>query len=394
MQDELYGSCKNVDMNYHLKHIVLFCLALAPISVRADTVTVTTAAALRTAIMNARAGRIILVAPGNYGDVAQIDDKTFSPSIIIRAQNAANPPVFNGRRPIEMLRCRGVTFEDLKFNSTFRDSAGFNSGLGLELRRCGRMTVRRCHFIGGYVQLNMTAASSSLVEWNTFEAACVDAMRCYESHNGLTIRNNYFFGHNPSTVSGLHSDYIQFAVNDPNIGGQNITIQDNIFINDKNIVLQTVSFFNERLRTQGPSAWPACAYRNVTVKGNYIVGSHLNAIALWGVIGADVSGNTLRKGANAASGQVNTPGIHIYKGSDFHNGEAAWLQLSEYLEIHNNVAPQGNTSPAHEQGVVEQAGWSAFPDAQKPGTGNMSGNIISTSASVWPVGWVMPVAGR
>lgn len=333
------------------------------------TVTVSTASALRTAIVNAVANTTILLEAGTYGDVT-VNNVTKT-NLVIKSKDKNNRAKFTGTAfnaaSLNFEGCSGISVEGIDFeNSTVQD----NQRYALKLSKSSNCAVRRCNIVGGTVAIGCMSVKNLTVEFNTFNNVLADYMRPYETCTGLRIRRNYFGPHDMNQPTTLHRDDIQFAVNNLNAGSSDVVIEDNVHVETvPDSYVQTIFMFHEsgygRSGGRGAAAFFDYAHKNFVIRYNHLTAPHQNAISLCCMQNVQIYGNKIMDVAGRATG---IPMIVFY-------GRQA---ICDNISIYNNVAPRA-------------IGWldrlASIPATPFASNSSITPVTISSASNVLPTGW-------
>ncbi|WP_293679433.1 right-handed parallel beta-helix repeat-containing protein [uncultured Phenylobacterium sp.] len=264
--------------------------------------TVSTSAALVSALGTARSGDTILLKSGLYSPIS-LANLNFSSSVTIASEAGGVAAKLAG---LKISNCSGLAFRDLEFvvnpaggTNQFLVSGSQNihlSGLdvhgtldgnpqndaaGLELKYSSNITITDSEFHELYYALGHRDISGLTVIDNTFHNLRMDGIRGAGTSN-LEIASNTF--RNFHRAVGDHSDAIQFW-NSPTVPFvSKLNIHDNIILRDDGTPMQGI-FLNIDNGTQ--------YYRDVSITQNLIVGASYNGISVWGATNLKVEGNTV-----------------------------------------------------------------------------------------------------
>ncbi len=164
------------------------------LSARAETITVNSTGALRSAVLRARAGTTILIAPGEYSgglDFRGVSG-TADARIVIRGANPKNPPVFKGgSQAMHLADCNYVTLAHFVVDGCTANGLNCDDGGstdtpmhhlivedltirhigprgnrdGLKMSGVDRFVVRKCRFSGwGGSAIDMVGCHQGVVE--------------------------------------------------------------------------------------------------------------------------------------------------------------------------------------------------------------------------------------
>lgn len=231
----------------------------------ASAVTVSSPAELQGAVNAMRGtGGTILLAPGNYGSLDFLSGMSFPGNLTIASADPNNAAVITST---EIRNLSNVTFANLNF---FAEGTGAlptgSCGVadnwnwsrtepkpcgssGLKINGANNVTIMGSVFSGHSRGLFMSGENIAITG-NTFTNASMDNMAFSNAHN-LLIEGNYSHGIQPAMSA--HNDHIQFW----NLGGQastDVTIRNNVLVNDRAQNVQGIFMFNEEVSQKGGGA--------------------------------------------------------------------------------------------------------------------------------------------
>jgi hypothetical protein len=288
------------------------------------TYSVSSSSQLTSTLNIAKAGDVITLAGGNYGDVSI--SKNFSSDVTITSMSESSPAVF---RSLTLNSSSHIHLDDLVVNYTptastdvWSNAVSFNSSSYITLTHS---TITGGNAVTGVAQsataldgsgnvLGMPTARGVVVgasnhvtiddvDVSKFYKGVVIASSDYVSvthsdihntrttpitaggGNHITIDSNHLHDVNPWKFgpTGDHADYLAMWTN----AGQTSPSTDIKITN--NLMEQGTGAPVLGMWLQGGSA----AYTNVQISGNAILGGHFEGLALWDVHGAVVDHNTL-----------------------------------------------------------------------------------------------------
>jgi hypothetical protein len=308
------------------------------------TYSVSSSTQLTSTLNLAKAGDVITLASGNYGDVSI--SKNFSSDVTITSMSESSPAVF---RSLTLNSSSHIHLDDLVVNYTpttstdvWSNAVSFSSSSYITLTHS---TITGGNAVTGVAQSATTLDGTSSVlgmptargivvgSSNHVVIDDVDVSKFYKgvviassdyvsvSHsdvhdtrttpitagggNHITIDSNHLHDVNPWRFgpSGDHADYLAMWTN----AGQTSPSTDIKITN--NLMEQGAGAPVLGMWLQGGSA----SYTNVQISGNAILGGHFEGLSLWDVHGAVVDHNTLLQTSGTDSGTA--PIILVSTGS-------------------------------------------------------------------------------
>jgi hypothetical protein len=307
------------------------------------TITVSTAAQLKTALAAARGGDTILLAAGNYGDLNLTPrDRiavNFSSNVTIASADPNHPAVLTG---LDLRGGSNITFRDITFDYTFEpgtpiytrpfhvvsssgiafrgctfdgdvasgvsaDADGYGYGLGLSIRASSHVIVDGCEFYDFYRGAVFGGSTDVEITNNDIHDLRMDGLNFAQISNVL-IEGNTIHDFRRSPASTDHADMIQFWTNGNTAPSTNIVIRGNhLDIGDGD---STQSIFMRNDQVDRGLAGQEMYYRNVLIEDNVIVNSHAHGITVGETIGLTIRNNSvLHDDGNAPDGADPTVAI-------------------------------------------------------------------------------------
>ncbi|WP_210402122.1 PKD domain-containing protein [Pseudotabrizicola formosa] len=354
------------------------------------TITVSTHAELIAALGTATGGEIILLNPGQYGDLSLVDkpkfDLDFTAPVTIAAADPGNPPVVSG------LKVHGATdvhFQNILFDYTYQDGQpgwykpflvsssesisftgctfdgdvarglsaaddGYPTGFGLNVTGTNGITVNDCEVRGFYRGLVIGNGDDVHVTNNDIHSVRMDGMN-FAAVQGVLIEGNHIHDFLRSLDSDDHSDMIQFWTSGTTRPSTDIIIRDNILDIGDGHFTQSILMRNE-LVDKG-LAGEEMFYQNVTIEGNIIVNGHLHGITVGETAGLIITNNTVLHDDGAdqdgADAVVEIPRISVAASSTNvtithnatsmivgHSGQSDWsVGMNAFVQDQNPNAP-------------------------------------------------------
>jgi PKD domain/Right handed beta helix region len=301
-------------------------------------ITVSTAAALQTALKNATGGETILLAAGDYGTLQMTNGKTpydvtysAAAAVTIRSADVDKPAVFTG---LDLRGASGFTFENLTFDYTY--TAASNSWTNaFSVTNGTDVTIRGCTFDGdvasnrnaeddGYgfgIGFSGSQCKNLVFENNTIHTFLRGAtfgqcdnivVRGNDIHSirmdglnfvvpqGALIEDNYLHDFKRSFASGDHADMIQFWTTNATRPGTDITIRNNTLDIGEGDHTQSIFMRNEAV--DSGQAGAGMFYRNVLIEGNTIYNDHSHGITVGETAGLIIRNNAVLHADGATQG--------------------------------------------------------------------------------------------
>ncbi|HWM83630.1 MAG TPA: Ig-like domain-containing protein [Pseudolabrys sp.] len=286
------------------------------------TVTVSNSSELLKAIAGRTADTVIILNPGNYGDVT-INGGGSSLPITLQAASSTSASTFTS---LTVNQANGVTLSGLTFAPS--STNGSYSGYALDIEKSSNVVVKDSSFIGGSSAFKDNASgilvsdsSNVVVDHNVFTGLANGGM--YLNSSNITITNNNLtnlrsdgfqfaavtkvevaynnFSDFHPTASD-HPDGIQFMSVGTKTASSNVSIHDNVMTFTSANPSQGIFFGDEA----------GLGFSNISIQDNYIATGYPNGISIINASGLNVSGNTVvASDANVPY----KPGIHVIASS-------------------------------------------------------------------------------
>ena len=373
----------------------------------ATTITVSSTAALYSALSKATGGEIIKLAAGSYGaltlDVKSGFDRTFPSNVTITSADPLNPATFSSVKldSVANLTLDGLVFDynfkagDPSFLSPFRITGGdritvtnstfdgdvasgvsvaangYGTGYALVVRGATNVTVSNNEMHNFQRGLVVDDSSGIKVTGNDISNMRTDGMD-FSQVKSVLIEGNALHDFRRSPTSLDHCDMIQFFTNGTTEPSTDIIIRGNVLDIGKGTFTQSIFMRNELV--EWGQAGSEMNYRNVTIEQNVITNAHLNGIAVGQTTGLIIRHNTVLHAdgvkADGVDPGVEIPAIMVASGS-------------------TSVVVTNNATGAL-VGWTGQSGWTvnrnAFVQDQNPDLPNYYGNVFVTSSLSSPDG--------
>jgi hypothetical protein len=297
--------------------------------------TVSTTAALITALNACVGGETILLQPGTYADFsywksggAGTATTLFPSNVTIQSLDPSNPATFNAfvfsgvqnitakylrfkynpasgeptyTRRFECNNCTNIrysycTFEGgLASGQADETANGYGTGYGFFAAGTDGLIIDHCLsslWVFAFIITECTDITFSNNEGHSMSSDMVQFSGC----GGVTITGNYIHDFSLHPLSSSHPDGIQFHTNTMTIPNTDILIENNIINQGSGDWTQSIFMGNEAIGSQGAGA--EMRYQNVTIRNNLIVNGHLHGISCDQVDNITVDNNTIVQSAN------------------------------------------------------------------------------------------------
>ena len=367
----------------------------------ATTITVSTAADLRTALANAKGGETINLAPGDYGYLGLGNNSGFNvdfPSnVTITSANPLKPASFSGldldsvsnltidsvvmdytfkpgdplyTTPFSINASQNVTIQNSTFSGDLAKGMsaiddGYGVGTGLTISGSAGITIAGNDISSFFRGMTVSNSTGTTISGNDLSGIRSDGMDFIQVQ-GVVIEGNRIHDFQTAPNSEDHPDMIQFWTAGTTAPSTDITIRNNVLDIGKGIWTQSIFMGNEVVG-QG-LAGSAMYYRNVTIEGNVITNGQLHGITVAETNGLVIRQNTVLHSDGAepdgADSAVEIPSINLASNS-------------------TNVTVTGNVTSAV-NGWTGQSGWAvsqnAFVQDQNPDAPGYYGNVFISSS--------------
>lgn len=333
---------------------------------------------LNAALVNAQGGETILLAPGEYGDVALRGsgkyDFDYPDTVTIASADPSNPAVFS---QLDVRNAGNITFDGIRFdydftagdkiffrpfsvsgssdisiiNSTFDgDKAdrvssaddGYGYAIGLSIRSSQNITIEGNEFFDFHRAVTVSESSDVRILENDIHSIRMDGLN-FAQVTDVQIVGNYIHDFNGSPNSGDHSDMIQFWTNGTTAPSSGIVIRDNHLDIGNGTATQSIFMRNDQvdLGLAGEEMY----YRDILIENNTIVNGHLHGIVVGATRGLSILQNTVvhadGRQVDGADGAVEIPRISV-------------ADLSENVEISGNITSNIQTFDTPSSWVIER----------------------------------------
>lgn len=301
--------------------------------------TVSTAEEFHEAILQARGGDTILMAPGRYDHISLSPFAGFGyvphseGQVTIRSADPENPASLSS---LSLRDARGLVFESLVFDYQYsegddskirpfhvRDSSdivirdsvfegalvdGFGFGFGLSVRGSTDIVVENNEFLNWDRGAIFSAIENLTVSRNEFHGIRVDGTNFVQVQNVL-IENNHFHNFNYDGGSG-HKDMIQFWTSGTDTPSTDIVIRGNLLDIGEGNWTQSIFMRNEMVDSHGSG--PEMFYQNILIEDNIIYNAHGHGITVGETDGLVIRNNSILRHEGymeGLSGTVTIPKI-------------------------------------------------------------------------------------
>ena len=282
------------------------------------SVTVSSTAALISALNSAHAGETILLASGTYVGL-NISGINTPGNVTIKSASSTSPAVLNG---LNVTNSSGITFSGLELSSvgitkyayafTVSNSSNLTfTGLNvhgsmdnnpgddigaLYIHGSNNISVTNSQFqqaASGITELNN---SNITISGNSFHNIETDGIDNGGSSN-VSILNNTFTNFQPAT-SSAHPDAIQFWTTNTTASAHNITVSGNTISVGSGGQTQGI-FMSDQVGD--------LPYQNVTISNNTITGELYNSISVTHADGLAITGNNVTASTSTTVNAENSP---------------------------------------------------------------------------------------
>jgi PKD domain/Right handed beta helix region len=314
-------------------------------SASAAKIDVANAVELEGALLAAKAGDILRLAPGSYGELIlngnQKPALKFSGPVTITALDTEHQPVFNRiilngvsnlflshflidytfksnaenrMRFVEIKQSDNIALEDSIFdgdkaNDTGTDADGYGFAFALSVEESNRITIAN-----NKIYTWMRGAVFSKVHGLTVTDNELSELRSdgfdFAAVTDAIIARNHIHDFKRSPLSKDHPDMIQFWTNGTQWPSVNVAIENNILDIGTGDWTQSIFMRNEEVDTG--RAGSEMYYKNFRIEGNVIRNANMNGIRVGEIDGITISKNTILQSVNSlVAGKVSVPLIII-----------------------------------------------------------------------------------
>ena len=304
-----------------------------------QTITVSSAAGLKTALSGVTGDTVILLDPGDYGNLSL--SGSLAGNVTIRSAEPSDAAVFHS---MNLSGVDNLTFDTVKFdyvsasgapdytqpftissssnikieNSTFDgDNAhglsatldGYGTGWGLYVINSNDITLSHNEYYDWDRAALFNNVDGLVVQNNDVYDIRSDGFDFVNVDNTL-IEQNYMHDFRIAPLSDDHPDMIQFWTAGTTSPSTNITISENFLNSGAGDWTQSIFMRNEAVDSQG--AGYEMFYQNILIENNVIYNAHTHGITVGETDGLIIRNNTILHNADSADGgAVYIPTIHL-----------------------------------------------------------------------------------
>lgn len=286
-----------------------------------DVVKLGTPEELSQALTGDVAGKIIELAPGNYGELAQRGLVASSGApLVIRSADPATPAVFTGLtireaehvvfdgikfdyvfragddnniRPFQFFASRDITISNSIFEGSLDDGSegqAYPTGYGLSVRGSSEVLLENNDVSNFYRGVLFNDVSDLAVIGNDIHGIRMDGLNMAQVERVL-VQDNYFHDFSRALDSKDHSDMIQMWTNRTERPSSEIVIRANVLNSANGFFTQSIFFRNDQVDRE--LAGDEMFYRNILIEDNVIINAHLHGITVGETDGLTIRRNTV-----------------------------------------------------------------------------------------------------
>ncbi|MBP1804918.1 right-handed parallel beta-helix repeat-containing protein [Rubellimicrobium aerolatum] len=283
-------------------------------------------AQLYTALASCKGGETILLAGGDYGNLAlNVQTKfnfKFPSDVTIKSADPANPATFSSvqigkashlvldginfdyefkagdtlqTRPFQFTSCtdltiRNSTFDgDLASGLTANDN-GYATAVGLSVRNSSDVLIENCEVSSFFRGMVFSDNQGLVIRDNDIHDIRMDGMNFADVQDVL-IEGNYIHDFRASYASGDHRDMIQFWTMGTTQPSTDIVIRDNVLDIGEGSFTQSIFMRNEEVDLG--RAGTEMFYQNVLIENNTITNGHVHGIMVGETAGLTIRNNSV-----------------------------------------------------------------------------------------------------
>ena len=316
----------------------------------AQTVYVSTAAQLRSAVSSANTDTTFVLKAGNYGHINLIASQQkhlADHHLTFVSENANKPAVITGLDAVGLKS--GLTFDGIHFdynaakgahqsykwnrienskNITVKNSIidgdeahglsrlddGYPTGSGIFFRYNDGITFENNEVFQFFRGTTFQNSNNITVKDNEFYDMSSDALN-FAAVKNVVIEDNYLHDYRSHPNTYAHRDMIQFWTQNENTPTHNVVIRGNVMDAGSGLYTQSIWINNEAMTKQG--AGSNMLYRNFVIEDNVIRNAHKHGIAVNNIDGLKINNNTIVRADGIAPDESPqyTPVININIGS-------------------------------------------------------------------------------
>lgn len=281
-------------------------------------------------------GDILILAPGDYGELDLRGTQNTVPAVI-RSADSNNPAVISNLyarsfkdllledlhfryrfnpddpqniRPFQFFDCsdlviRSSQFEGDEAQGISQTADGRGYGIGLSVRGCFNTTLHELHISRFYRGIVLSESETIRVTKNELTDLRMDGINVAQVAD-IEISENYIHSFNRSTDPADHADMIQFWTGSTEWPSEKIIIRDNILNAGRGLYTQSIFMRNERA-DKVDGADRSLYYKDILIENNLIINAHAHGITVGETIGLEIRRNTLLQNLQSAGGNPTRP---------------------------------------------------------------------------------------
>lgn len=254
------------------------------------SISVSSTAALLSALRSAKSGDVIKLAAGNYSNVS-LSNLQFNGNVTIQSADKNRPAVLSdltlnnvrnltvqdievaanpakGDNPIKVLSSTNIVMDRMNVHGTLNNDSS-DDVAGMLIRNSNSVTVKNSEFQELSFGLGHLDSNGLIFTGNNFHDIRSDGIRGGGSSNVL-IAENHFSDFYP--IGADHPDAIQFWTTGTTRDVSNIVVRNNVIERGEGRQMQGIFLGNEINKT----------YSNVSITDNLLIGTGYNGIAVSG----------------------------------------------------------------------------------------------------------------
>ena len=285
---------------------------------RGDVVDVTDGPALQNAVMWARAGSTIRLAPGEYPKLlikrdvdgapiritgpreARINQLLFMKAANWRVDGITMVGGIGKLMPLDVAASRNIMLTNVKLTGSTPDAGPrWEESNGMVIRGSEHVVLALSEATHVKQIAAIRDSFGVVIEGNRFTNAREGLM--VRATHGLVIRHNLFLGWAPRYEIFEHPDMIQFITQQVPTGSTMVTIEGNYLSAGLNRTVQAIFI---RAETYEAGREPLGYHRDFTIRHNVYYGSSIHGISTSNVRGLVVENNTIIGSPHAFVGIV------------------------------------------------------------------------------------------
>jgi parallel beta-helix repeat protein len=333
-------------------------------------VTVSSTAALTSAVNAAHDGDTILLKAGEYDGLA-LKNLTFAQGITITSADPTHEAVLSN---FGLTRVQGVTFSNVELLAT----GGATTGYAFDIEKSGHITFDHVYAHGSLDGDSSNDAGGILLQFtnnikvtNSEFTQLRQAVAVVNADN-VVISNDYAHDlmktgfvlsgasdvqitHNTissiKAVNGEHPDAIQFFTTGTTTAAHDINISDNVILRGSGDFTQGI-FLRDQVGT--------LPYQNVTITNNLVDGTGYGGVYVQGANGLTISGNDLV----SIPGKINATFLRVENGQNVTVTNNQGYEINFDANTHPTLSGNVNNGIAMDGGAGAMNSWYVIhPDA-------------------------------